>query len=77
LVDIIVLPVGLQRPSRDCPTWGSISYTDIKPRLLQMLADRSQTNTKVDAHRQPMTEHRDPSGGVRERTEGAEVASNP
>jgi hypothetical protein len=25
------------RPSSDCPTWGSISYTITKPRLLWML----------------------------------------
>jgi hypothetical protein len=34
-----------ERPSRDCPTWGSIPYTDTKPRhycgCQQELADRS------------------------------------
>jgi hypothetical protein len=34
-----------ERPFRDCPTWGSISYTVIKPRhdcgCQQVLADRS------------------------------------
>jgi hypothetical protein len=59
-----------ERPSRDCPTWGSIPYTVTKPRhycgCQQVLADRSMiqlsperlcqclTNTEVDAHSQPM-----------------------
>jgi hypothetical protein len=34
-----------ERPSRDCPTWGSISYSNTKPRhycgCQQVLADRS------------------------------------
>jgi hypothetical protein len=30
------------------------------------------TNTDADAHSQPLTEHRNPNGGVRGRTEGAE-----
>jgi hypothetical protein len=34
-----------ERPSRDCPTWGSIPYTVTKPRhycgCQQVLADRS------------------------------------
>jgi hypothetical protein len=34
-----------KRPSRDCPTWGSILYTDTKPRhysrCQEVLADRS------------------------------------
>jgi hypothetical protein len=34
-----------ERPTRDCPTWGSIPYTDTKPRHYfrgqEVLADRS------------------------------------
>jgi hypothetical protein len=59
-----------ERPSRNCPIWGSIPYTVTKPRQYcgcqEMLADRrliwlsperlfkSLTNTEVDAHSQPL-----------------------
>jgi hypothetical protein len=59
-----------ERPSRDCPTWGSIPHADTKLRhycrFQEMLADRSLiqlsperlcqilTNTDVDAHSQPL-----------------------
>ena len=58
-----------ERPSRHCPTWGSIPYTTTKPRhycgCWEVLADRSLiwlsperlcqslTNTEADAHSQP------------------------
>jgi hypothetical protein len=36
-----------ERPSRDCPTWGSIPYTDTKPRhycgCQEVCADKSLT----------------------------------
>jgi hypothetical protein len=76
-----------ERPSRDCPTWGSIPHADIKPRYYcgyqEELADRSLillsserfchilTNTDADACSQP-SEYRDPNGEVRGRIEGAE-----
>jgi hypothetical protein len=58
-----------ERPFRDCPIWGSIPYTDTKPRhycrCQEMLADRSLiqlllrgfqslVNTKADACSQPL-----------------------
>jgi hypothetical protein len=59
-----------KRPSRDCPTWGFIPYTDTKSRhycdCQEVLADRSLiwlspeklcqslTNTKADAHSQSL-----------------------
>jgi hypothetical protein len=59
-----------ERPSRDCPTWGSIPYTVTKPRhyfeYLEMLADgrliwlflerlcQILTNTEAHAHSQPL-----------------------
>jgi hypothetical protein len=59
-----------ERPSRDCPTWGSIPYTVAKPGYYcgcgEVLADRcliwlspeklyqSLTNTEVDARCQPL-----------------------
>ena len=60
-----------ERPSRDCPTWGSIPYTATKPRhycgCWEVLADmsliwlsperlcQSLTNTEAEAHRQPLS----------------------
>jgi hypothetical protein len=80
-----------ERPSRDCPTWGSISYTDTKPIYYcgcqEVLADssliylsperlcQSLTNTEADALSQLSTES--PNIGVRERTEGAEGVCSP
>jgi hypothetical protein len=59
-----------QRPSRDCPNWGSIPHTVSKPRLYcrcwEVLVDQSLiwlsperlcqtlTNTDVDAGSQPL-----------------------
>jgi hypothetical protein len=59
-----------ERPSRHCPTWGFILYTDTKPgrycRCREELADRSLiwlsperlyqslTNSEEDAHSQPL-----------------------
>jgi hypothetical protein len=73
-----------ERPSSDCPTWGSIAYTVTKLRHCygwqQMLADRSLielsperscqclTNTEVDTHSHSL----DSNGGAREKTQGAE-----
>jgi hypothetical protein len=60
-----------KKPSRDCPTWGSIPYADTKPRhycgFQEVLADRiliylcpeklfqSLANTEVDAYSQPLS----------------------
>jgi hypothetical protein len=59
-----------KRPSRDCPTWQSISYIDTKPRhycgCKEVLADRillllfpeklfhNLKNTEEDTYRQPL-----------------------
>jgi hypothetical protein len=55
-----------ERPSRDCPTWGSIPYTATKPGYWEVLADgsliwlslerlyQSLTSTEEDAHSQPL-----------------------
>jgi hypothetical protein len=59
-----------KRPSRDCPTWGSIPYIAIKPGryygCLEVLTDRhliwlsperlcqSLKNTEEEAHSQPL-----------------------
>jgi hypothetical protein len=82
-----------ERPSSDCPTWGSIPYTVTKPRhycgCQQVLADRSLIcyllGDSGSAYKyrsgcsQPFigSEHRVPSGGARERTQGAEGVCSP
>jgi hypothetical protein len=59
-----------ERPSRDCPSWGSILYTVTKPRhycryqevhadssLIELSPERlcqSSTNTEADACSQPL-----------------------
>jgi hypothetical protein len=59
-----------EKPSRGCPTWGPIPYTDTKPKhycgCQEVLADRSLiqlsperlcqclTNTEADSHSQPL-----------------------
>jgi hypothetical protein len=59
-----------ERPSSDCPTWGSIPYTVTKPRhycgcqqvltdssLMQLSPERlcqNLKNTEVDAHSHPL-----------------------
>jgi hypothetical protein len=59
----------MDRLSRDCPSWGSIPYTDIKPKhycgcqevldrsLIQMSLERpfqSLANVEVDASTRPL-----------------------
>jgi len=78
---------------RDCPTWGSIRYEDVKPShyccCQEVLADKSliwmslrgSAKALLIHMRMPAanhwTEHGDPNGGVREKTEGAEGVCNP
>jgi hypothetical protein len=82
-----------ERPRRDCPTWGSIPYTNTKPRhyfecqevhaeksLILLFPERSfqsLTNTGVDVCCLPLDEHGVPNIGVKERTQGVEGVCNP
>jgi hypothetical protein len=79
-----------ERPSSDCSSWGSILYTVTKTRhhcgYQEVLGDRScllrSSNRAWQTQRWTLTsnrwtEHWDPNGGVRERTEGVEVVCNP
>ena len=81
-----------ERPSRDCPTWGSIPYTVTKsrhycrcqgvPRSLIWLSperlSQSLTNTEDNALSQPepWVPSGVPKGGVRKRTEGDKGVGN-
>ena len=78
-----------EKSSRDFPHWGSIPYTITKPRHCcgceEVLADRSLIQLSQERFYQSLTnteaesgsQHGVPSGGIRERTEGAEGVCNP
>jgi len=73
-----------ERPSRDCPTWGSITCAVTKPRhycrCQERLADRSLIWMSPEMWMLAVSyliEQGDRDGGVRERSEEGEGVCNP